>query len=156
MKFSRLTVIKRVPHASRNARWECVCQCGNLKQIFGQNLLSGRIKSCGCLRRQQWESRRKERVIQNGYVFVKMPDHPRANPHTGRVREHIVIMETLLGRPLLPGEEVHHRNADRADNRPENLELWITSQPNGARVADQVAWAKEILRRYEPESLTTP
>ena len=36
----------------------------------------------------------------------------------------------------------------RDDNRPENLELWSTSQPSGQRVEDKVAWAAELLRRY--------
>lgn len=36
---------------------------------------------------------------------------------------------------------------------PENLELWSVSQPSGQRVADKVAWAKEILALYEPDAL---
>ncbi|MGA4541315.1 HNH endonuclease [Uniformispora flossi] len=59
-------------------------------------------------------------------------------------------MESLLGRSLLPGEEVHHRNGIRDDNLPENLELWTTGHPTGGRVEDQVAWATQILRTYAP------
>ena len=47
-------------------------------------------------------------------------------------------------------ETVHHRNGDRLDNRPENLELWSTAQPKGQRVEDKLAWAYALLARYDP------
>lgn len=83
-------------------------------------------------------------VTKEGYRVVYVNRKP--------VFEHRHVMEGLLGRPLLPHENVHHRNGDRQDNSPANLELWSTSQPSGQRIEDKVAWALEILRTYGQES----
>jgi hypothetical protein len=60
-------------------------------------------------------------------------------------------MEKRLGRYLLPGENVHHINGVRHDNRQGNLELWLVSQPHGQRVIDLFAWAQEIISTYAEE-----
>lgn len=44
-------------------------------------------------------------------------------------------MARSLGCALRKNERVHHRNGDRADNRLENLELWIGGHPAGQRDA---------------------
>lgn len=70
--------------------------------------------------------------------------------------QHRAVMEQHIGRALLPGETAHHKNGDRADNRIENLELWSSAQPAGQRVADKLAWAREIIALYDdlpPEAL---
>jgi hypothetical protein len=45
-------------------------------------------------------------------------------------------MEMFMGRPLHAWESVHHKDGNRANNDPSNLELWIKTQPSGIRLAD--------------------
>jgi hypothetical protein len=89
-----------------------------------------------------------------GYLMRWVPNHPRATS-SRYVFEHILVMEQILGRYLLPHESVHHRNGVRDDNRPENLELWTRPQPSGIRVTDAIAWAREILQRYDGAGSTS-
>jgi type II secretory pathway component PulM len=62
-------------------------------------------------------------------------------------------MQEVLGRLLTKGENVHHINGNKLDNRPENLELWVTSQPSGQRINDLLSWAHEIIDRYETKEI---
>ncbi len=76
---------------------------------------------------------------KDGYIMVLAPSHPSVQGKGSSrqyVLEHRLVMEQKLGRPLKSRENVHHLNAIRDDNRPENLELWQQSQPSGRRVSD--------------------
>lgn len=84
-----------------------------------------------------------------GYKRIPGNGHPNAYPN-GQIAEHRFVMSQMLGRPLVPEEIVHHRNGNRLDNRPENLELWVKSHSPGQRVEELLAWAELIIERYRP------
>jgi hypothetical protein len=86
----------------------------------------------------------------SGYRGAIWPEHPSASPK-GYISEHSAVMCAVLGRPLLKGESVHHRNGVRHDNRPENLELWASAHRPGQRVTDLIADAHELLERYKDD-----
>lgn len=87
------------------------------------------------------------RKTKDGYVQLWSANLP-GRDGRGYIYEHRHVMSEMIGRPLKPGETVHHRNGKRDDNRPENLELWVSSHPGGQRVDELVSWAKEILSEY--------
>ena len=49
-KFGRLTVVKKDEKDKRHPHLICNCECGKTISINIEHLLSGRSKSCGCLR----------------------------------------------------------------------------------------------------------
>lgn len=83
-----------------------------------------------------------------GYIYVTVPEHPHANS-SRKVALHRLVMEKVLGRYLLPEENVHHKNGFKDDNDPSNLELWTRSQPCGSRVADKLIWARAFVAQYD-------
>lgn len=89
-------------------------------------------------------------INQYGYRLLFMPEHPNSNA-SGRILEHRYIMSKKLGRPLRKNENVHHINGNKLDNREENLELWIKSQPPGQKAKDMLKWAREIIIKYGHE-----
>ena len=92
--------------------------------------------------------------INHGYRVVPVPRELRPLTSGRRTEfEHRLVMAQMLGRALTSHESVHHRDGDRLNNRPENLELWSRFQPSGQRVADKVAFAVALLEAYCPEML---
>lgn len=140
-RYGRLTVMECLGTVKGNSRWLCKCDCGNDYEVFGYHLIKGSTQSCGCLNTELRRIRMKRigteqcgdksgkwkgGVIRYGrYIYVKKSGHPRTTKE-GYVSEHILVIESVLGRYLYPGEVVHHINGDTTDNRPSNLRVFST------------------------------
>lgn len=57
-KFTRLLVLARVENDRKgDSRWLCLCDCGNKTIVRGYHLTSGRIRSCGCIKKEMLSTR---------------------------------------------------------------------------------------------------
>src|SRR3990172_10297018 len=97
-----------VPKGRGNRRKTCSLRCA-------YNLGNSKRGRSGD-KNAHWKGGRYQRPT--GYVRVYVEGR-------GPMLEHRLVMERILGRPLLKGEEVHHRNGIRSDNGDGNLELWV-------------------------------
>ena len=63
-----------------------------------------------------------------GYRYCRTePPHPNRN-EKGLYPLHRVLMENRLGRLLTSGEHVHHKDEDKTNDDPNNLELMTASE----------------------------
>ena len=78
---------------------------------------------------------------KSGYVKIYVPNHPavlaRGPKSTDRcLYEHRIVWERRHKRWTRRGESIHHKDGNRSNNHPDNLELWTRNQPAGRRVWD--------------------
>ena len=117
----------------------CVCGCGTPVKghprkgprlyVRGHNLrnlkrTAAHRANIAAGQRRAWSSKRQRLPIgstnidSDGYVRVKVVEGK------GRwMPQHHLVMAEAIGRPLRPGEVVHHINGVRHDNDPANLFL---------------------------------
>lgn len=91
----------------------------------------------------------KAQTMNNGYIFFTDYEHPQSvSSKNGKVLVHRAVMSEILGRPLTRQETVHHKDGNRANNDPDNLELFTSNHPSGQRVEELVEWAEQIIEKY--------
>lgn len=88
---------------------------------------------------------------KNGYFKVL---------HEGQqVREHVVVAEVALGRPLPTGALVHHADGDRGNNAPSNLvicpddayHMLLHKRTRALAACGHADWLKcWVCKRYSP------
>jgi hypothetical protein len=67
---------------------------------------------------------RKERYIdREGYIRIFVGKKHHLADQNGYMREHRVIAERMSGRLLNKGEEIHHKDGNKINNNPDNLEI---------------------------------
>lgn len=96
-----------------------------------------------------------------GYVYVtttpdytgkgvkKMKDHDKAYVPKSRV-----IIEQKIKRPMDPDkEEVHHKNENKGDDRPSNLELKTRGEHSKGHATKNKFWKKSPLNKPKKASV---
>lgn len=72
-RFGRLVAIGAAAPVPRGrkmaARWRCVCDCGEVKDVRGEDLRSGNSTSCGCGQREKARSRLLSHGQSNTQVY---------------------------------------------------------------------------------------
>lgn len=160
--FGKLTALKKTWKLYKNGKtgklvdnifWLCACECGKATKVSPSRLSKNKVLCCrSCSNRQRYDKDRQARIVTpKGYVMIYTPEHPNKYIGSGRVFEHVLVMEEHIGRLLYPKETVHHLNGVKADNRIENLELWVSNHPAGQRIQDKINHAIEIIAKYGDE-----
>lgn len=72
-KYGRLTPLNRgmdrVTASGRIYRtWDCICDCGTTKNVTAYDLVRGKVKSCGCLRKEQTAINGKTSATTHGFT----------------------------------------------------------------------------------------
>lgn len=124
-KLGRMKINNRKNYESCSL-FECP-KCG--KQVVRPTGEGNRLTACSqsCSQLGVTRGAYKESVIISGYEYVYKPTHPNAMK-SGYVAKHRLVLEKKLGRFLNKNEVAHHKNENKLDNRPENIELMTFSE----------------------------
>ena len=111
---------------SQRHTWHACLQCGRTRWV---KLLHNKPVWEKCIfcsnqgeAHPNWKGGR--RMVGRGYVGIwRRGSHPSCLI-TSYIYEHRLVTEAVLGRYLLPNEQVHHIDGNRTNNAPGNLKLF--------------------------------
>lgn len=58
-KIGRLLVRRKGNSTETKNKYFCICDCGNMKWVNYDSLVAGTVKSCGCLRQEMYDEKRR-------------------------------------------------------------------------------------------------
>ena len=64
-KFGRLNIISLAYSIPKRKYWNCLCDCGTKKVIYGDSITTGKTKSCGCIAKELLI----KRSLKHGYTI---------------------------------------------------------------------------------------
>lgn len=88
--------------------------------------------------------------VYGSYVWEYLPGHPLQN-HWGWVAQHRLVGEDIAGRPLIQHPDpavrecVHHRDENRLNNDPANLEVMTFSEHRSHHARDRAAKRQALI-----------
>jgi hypothetical protein len=105
--------------------WHLCIDCRKGRWV---QLRNGKPRSLRCRRcANQGKNLKYDQINRQGYIFLLCKKHPAADCW-GYVKRARLVLEEKLGRYLLPGMDVHHKNGIKDDDRPDNLEEIIPGE----------------------------
>ena len=160
MKFSRLTVLEQTEsRIGKNGKplifWKCLCECGNIVEVYSGSLTSGLTTSCGCFQKEKAKENGLKCKRENTYdltqkygigylynstekFYFDLDDYDKIKNYywtinnngyviTGGANNPNILMHRLI-LDVSNKYEVDHINHDTNDNRKENLRIVTRSQ----------------------------
>lgn len=80
-KFGKLTVLKFLGFIKTKSIYECLCDCGNIKIVKRNSLVSEHTKSCGCLEKGRKTHGKRHTNLYNRWLNMKDRCNNENNSH---------------------------------------------------------------------------
>lgn len=144
--FNKWKVIEYSHTKNKRKYWRCECECGEIKVVREDSLLSSGSKSCGCLKsiKNKENFKKTNRYVESedfiiGFDGKEMPfiidmdDYEKVKDYCWNVKGNGYVSGTIDGKEISihrfilgikdPKIEVDHINRKKNDNRKTNLRL---------------------------------